>query len=320
MFLHSRNYRTAVKRLIGSNPDLAVAVAFWGENAEELFSDWNGKSLRILCNLRTGGTNPSAIEALMNRKNIEVRFLDTLHAKLIVGQEEVIIGSANFSTDGLNHEYDEVTSGWHEAGLISAQRPTIRRALEWFDRRWSTAHKIKDVDLREAKANWLKRRNNRISPSRATALVDESLANLRDREIYLSIWNEDVSAEAEKQFESIRPSIEATGAQAKNIGYYEEFPELHQMPENASLISVELGEEGVLKIDGSWRRLHKFDSKIPYRKGPKGVLSVVVKESDVQGFKFRSSDWKVLARRLRPLISIDDIDKVISLHEALSRV
>lgn len=55
MLLHDKSYLSAIHELLGKADSACVAVAFWGEGSESIFKKWQGKSLRILCNLSMGG-------------------------------------------------------------------------------------------------------------------------------------------------------------------------------------------------------------------------------------------------------------------------
>ena len=131
MFLHAENYKAAIEELIKGSKKLDVAVAFWGKGAEGFIPD-SGKSIRIVCNLRSGGTNPFVIKSLMKCEGIEIRNLDVLHAKLVLGSKAAILGSANFSANGLNFEGDDELKGWQEAGLRVDAPEQLKTMRDWF--------------------------------------------------------------------------------------------------------------------------------------------------------------------------------------------
>ena len=118
MFISTGTYITELEQLIGENNQLRCAVAFWGKGANNLFIDFakRGGNLQIICNLESGATNPNVINELLDMQNVEVRQLNDLHAKVISGENKAIVGSANFSCNGLNLEESEQT-GWEEAGI-----------------------------------------------------------------------------------------------------------------------------------------------------------------------------------------------------------
>src|ERR1700680_1254899 len=94
-----------------------MAVAFWGEGAIEHLGLLGKRSaVTIICNLRSGGTNPNEIRSVM-AAGIHVSQCDTLHAKVYLFDNHVIIGSSNASANGLSFQGTEV-SGWIEANVI----------------------------------------------------------------------------------------------------------------------------------------------------------------------------------------------------------
>lgn len=134
MFITSADYKAQVERIIQENHSIDIAVAFWGKGAENLFAN-SDIPIRILCNLTSGGTNPAPIEKLHNKgvfKNIEIKHLDDLHAKVLVGDKSAIVGSANISTNGLNIEEGEF-DGWQEAGFVTHDAVELEKMRQWFE-------------------------------------------------------------------------------------------------------------------------------------------------------------------------------------------
>ncbi|GGE59148.1 hypothetical protein GCM10007421_37180 [Halopseudomonas oceani] len=135
-----------VRRLTQSQPEsdpLRVAVAFWGAGADELVDP--SKRYRIICNLTEGGTNPAVIRMLLTCPNVEVRYLPGLHAKVFIGASQALVGSANFSANGLGIGA-EPGAGWHEAAvLVDAVEVTT-----WFEAHWQSALPVAEQVLFEA--------------------------------------------------------------------------------------------------------------------------------------------------------------------------
>jgi phosphatidylserine/phosphatidylglycerophosphate/cardiolipin synthase-like enzyme len=152
MFLDSRTYLSTLKTLLENENSVDIAVAFWGEGAEALLVG-QGKRRRILCNLTTGGTNPSVIKRIQNEEGIEVKHLADLHAKVVVGKNAVILGSANWSANGLSLEGNEV-QGWQEAGYVITSAADIKSAKRWFSQRWKDAEDVTPQLLERACKVW----------------------------------------------------------------------------------------------------------------------------------------------------------------------
>ena len=59
MLIHGPRYFQVLKRALAEADRASLAIAFWGAGAERLFAGWQGRTLRIICNLSLGGTNPA---------------------------------------------------------------------------------------------------------------------------------------------------------------------------------------------------------------------------------------------------------------------
>lgn len=147
----------SVERVIAnhrSNAPIRIAVAFWGAGAEKLLSN-TGSRVQIVCNLMSGGTNPSVIRCLRLKPNIEVLQLNTLHAKVVIGDSGAIISSANFSTNGLGIEG---APSWNEAGyFIESTHPAYQEIESWFADIQSKSSVIKPEDIVKADLRWAAR-------------------------------------------------------------------------------------------------------------------------------------------------------------------
>ncbi|EGF91085.1 hypothetical protein ABI_24980 [Asticcacaulis biprosthecium C19] len=125
------------------------AVAFWGNGAELRLPNKGQGDFRVICNLTSNGTNPYTIEKL---KLENVRHSPGLHAKVYIGDQTAIIGSANVSTNGLGSE--NVAETWLEAGVVVKKTAAIDA---WFETLWDDALEISDADLSRAKVLWDRR-------------------------------------------------------------------------------------------------------------------------------------------------------------------
>jgi hypothetical protein len=99
-FLKGSRLLDAVRVLVeASKPTTYLAVAFWGMNAmRELGIRKPGGHIRIICNLRLGGTNPTEITELM-KSGALVKHSDQLHAKVCWNGTTCIVGSNPKRTD-----------------------------------------------------------------------------------------------------------------------------------------------------------------------------------------------------------------------------
>ena len=131
MFLQSENYKAAIDLLLQKNSSIDMAVAFWGIGAEKLFESTH--NARLVCNLLSGGTNPAVIEKLLDKPGFKLRHHASLHAKVLLGQDSAIVGSANMSTNGLNIEAGEF-DGWEEAGTRLDDPQSLHKIRNWVEK------------------------------------------------------------------------------------------------------------------------------------------------------------------------------------------
>ncbi|WP_194714654.1 phospholipase D family protein [Noviherbaspirillum soli] len=154
MFLESKEAVLAMlQHLTESQPvaqPLRIAVAFWGTGAETVID--GNKKYQIICNLLRGGTNPEVIRALRAMPNVEVRHLSGLHAKVVLTDTRAIVGSANFSMDGLGFKSGAGT-GWIEAAAVIDSAGVEN----WFNSHWKASLQVSDEALAQAAELWSKR-------------------------------------------------------------------------------------------------------------------------------------------------------------------
>lgn len=323
MFITSENYLHEVSNLIETSDTIDIAVAFWGEGSDALLSKASGKKIRVICNLASGGTNPEPIGRLKSPE-ISVRQLDNLHAKVVIGSTSAIVGSANFSTNGLQLEGIE-SQGWSEAGVLTSSPEHLSAMRRWFEAEWLRARRISSVDLAHAFELWKTRRQNRPPSKPVGSFFDLTAADVKDRDAFIIIWGEDASEEATAAYEQ-------TISQAKDkdllsdsvldrLSFYEDWPDL---PIGASLISFQNRTNGKYTCDGIWRRLHEIDVPLP---GGQRGLQIVIEEDKVRGFRVAGKLRKELEKKLRPFLDElweqfkgDNGGAIIPLHAALAKL
>jgi len=162
MFLESgRAIATQIQTLIDQevNQPLRFAVAYWGAGADFKL---RGAS-RIICDLSSGLCNPIVIRSMLERDNVVVLQLDSLHAKIVVGSDGAVVSSANMSSNGLGAEGSDA-SGTIEAGcFVQAGTADHQRISAWFEEQWELARNISTDDLARAAWRWEHRKGD-ISP------------------------------------------------------------------------------------------------------------------------------------------------------------
>lgn len=143
VLLSGAELRQAIER-VTCDARVSCAVAFWGEGGDRLLLNPERRELRVICNLKMGGTNPTVVERLI-RSGVDVRQCNILHAKVYIGEREAVITSANASMNGLGLEGID-QAGWIEAGMVMP----ANAAIPWFENLWSASRPITSADLAAA--------------------------------------------------------------------------------------------------------------------------------------------------------------------------
>src|ERR1700722_20527201 len=133
--LSGTNLRESITR-VSRGQNVCCAVAFWGRGASDLVGPLLARNVRLICNLKMGGTNPEPIVELINSGAV-VQQVDRLHAKVYIGDDLAVVTSANASINGLGLEGDDLV-GWIETGVeVPAQD-----APPWFEEIWKQSRRI----------------------------------------------------------------------------------------------------------------------------------------------------------------------------------
>lgn len=301
MFISSHEYLGQLTALINASDRLDIAVAFWGEASVSLLQAAGDKPVRIICNLASGGTNPRPIKRLLEQ-GINLRQLDDLHAKVVLGTDKALVGSANFSTNGLQLE-DSEAGGWSEAGLLTSSATDLRAIGQWFDAEWDRARPVEAADLERSLIAWEIRRANRPELRRARTITDLKPAEVKDRQFYVIIWSEKPSEGASAIYEQVvSQATEKAHFEQSLLGkldFYEGWPE---MPKEGVFLSFKSHLNGGYRCDGVWRRMAELDV------GPgethKG-LQIVMMRDEMLGFHITGKVRKELEKKLGPVL--DDL-------------
>lgn len=244
MFLTSKTYFTATKNLVSDNQKIDIAVAFWGKGASDLISD-PGKKFRVICNLNSGGTNPSVISSMLENKNLKIRTLDKLHAKVIISENKAIVGSANFSSNGLNLEGDLVHQGWEEAGIEVKNKIAVAEIQVWFDELWKSSKPITPSMLENAHIAWDARTPYR--PVSTSKLLDMNPSDLSNRNLVVGVWQENLSQDGESKLQEVNAANSAINKE-NMFDIYEDWLDL--LDEGQDVLDIRIGPEGGVSLDG----------------------------------------------------------------------
>ena len=216
------------------------AVAFWGRDAEDLVHLDGYDQVQIICNLRSGATNPKLIRKLLER--YDVRQLDKLHAKLYWTKHGVIIGSSNASANGLRMQGKEARS-LHEANVFSSNRDFITESEKRFDDLWNQSELITKADLRLVEKEYNRRKAPRKlrSPRSQHSLL--KIAHRDDPLIWVCIYGDagDPSKEAHRTFQQAEKEL---GGKIRNLYYYEEYEDDQRLKPGTVVVNLPIGKKG----------------------------------------------------------------------------
>lgn len=270
-----------IARWIGAQRGpLRIAVAFWGAQAIELLGlSAAPKDTRILLDLSAGATNPSEVRRLMALFPGGVLASHRLHAKAWIGANDMIVGSANASANGLGAEGSE-SLHWKELGARVSDPKVLAEATAWFDRLWADGSQIKSSDLAEAEAAWQQRRRYRPVPRAAKSLLEAAIASPEDfaeRRIFVVVSAEELSDEATATLNA--------QSEAENTPVYA-FEDWPKIPIEATLICFD-SVGGKITIDEE-APICSTNAQTAKR----GKLRYVFKEDTVHGLPLgKTTDW-----------------------------
>ena len=202
-FLSGPDIQAQVRQLASRSGEVMAAVAYWGRGAAErtgLTDNDRPADVRVICDLLSGACNPAEIEELVGR-GVSVRTLDRLHAKVWIAGDDVIVGSANASHNGLPGDDEEAANASIEAAVLSRDRRLARKLAAWFEKQWCASSKIEQRHLDQARDMW--NRRHRGGGRGFTTPLTEKLLNPDTFDRFaglrlLAYFDEKVSREAAK--------------------------------------------------------------------------------------------------------------------------
>ena len=163
-FLHGEQIQEAIKDLVAEKEDLEIAVAYWGKGALKQTGlleriQKNPDGIKIICDLTSGACNPAPIKRLRKEK-VQIRTAEKMHAKVWICGNEVILGSANASANGLGFDTVGEVQGNVEAAIRTGNRAFSKETKDWFRDLWDKSYEITQDELDWATNQWKKRQNS----------------------------------------------------------------------------------------------------------------------------------------------------------------
>jgi hypothetical protein len=314
MFVAPEDYKKSLTSLISEEKNVDFAVAFWGEGAQDLIPENTDHTIRIICNLTTGGTNPSVVRSFLTRirdgnSSLQIRHSSRLHAKVVVGSKQALIGSANLSTNGLGLE-DESLAHWLEAGIHTCDLQEIGAAQKWFETLWQSdaVSEINDEDLAAAQIAWDRKQNARPpldgDPMSPFTMGKFSVDELRGRPAYVTIYRKWLSREAREAKEAEEQSASLALKQAGKIDWwaYECWDGLPQAP--AELLGIYWGLKGKLLVEGVCTLVSCKSVPFTYDNGEDGWIELAAPRPQLLGRPFTTQDASALKEEISEFIEV----------------
>lgn len=188
-----------IKRAIAEAP-ARIAVPFWGHGALKALGLHKRAStdVRILCNLSAGGCNPDVIRELMSL-GFQVRALESLHAKVYLGAQSAVLGSANASIDGLG--LDKENAGWDEACTLIEDPSAVKQLEVWFEALWDTAADLADPHIAQILLEQADRAPLalRVDPVDLLSALKASPESFAHKSLYITIDHEPYSTHVDEK-------------------------------------------------------------------------------------------------------------------------
>lgn len=309
MFLTDEAYSREVKALASAATPVDMAIAFWGRGAQDLIAASQCGRRRIICNLVSGGTNPMVIRALLSAADIDVRQDESLHAKVILGTGHGIVGSANFSANGLGFESDDRGS-WIEAGYLLRDHTHLTEARRWFEKLWKSAQEITEDMLVAAEENWRRNRARRPKPRGDQFIIHpDTWRDYLHRGIQIIIWRRRPSTEenARATHDRARRNRDLTESSGRGEGrrlaldYYHGWPQGDLSNLEATYIDVHYQQNGNTVCYGARRPLANGHTSWGAKDGG-GSMDAMEKVRTIADQRFGEEDRRAFAQWIQPLL------------------
>ena len=314
MFVGPDQYTTTLECMVADEPALDVAVAFWGQGADRRIHPNESKPIRVICNLRSGGSNPWAIQSLLTRAetypHVQVRQCDRLHAKVLIGASQALIGSANISANGLGLEGSEAAH-WLEAGFHTNNLAEIASSQRWFDQLWSSmdARDITVEDMANAIEAYKRNQSSRpdYSPPGPFSFNKYRPEQLQGRDAYALIYVSRPSEEAEAatlghlKAEAIAAGADEVKGKGASRWTFECWPEsLDTSEKNEYLCLLWKAKTGSVTVDGPCK-MTSTQLEFQYS-GERhwGWVDLARPTSSLLGHRLNKTDCRALTKELKP--------------------
>lgn len=302
MFIDGSSYSDAARALASHEDPVDMAVAYVGSGAAEQLGGGH-KATRILCDLLSGGTNPNEVAKIQALAGVQIRHVDNLHAKVMLAPSYALVGSANFSDNGVGW-HDGMPGNLIEAGCRVTDDVQLDHIRTWFKRYWELSEEITADLLSQASINWARRQRGRPRPAGDRFIITpENWRSYTGRDTKLVIWRRRPTAE-EIASEGELPDGLAPGTSSPNnphwkkLDRYHEWGDLLNLGPGVVLLDVRYQPQGKVVCYGARRTLANGHQ---VRRGSR-TIDVMEVISVIDGQRFETAERDQLASWLQPEI------------------
>lgn len=307
-----------VRKLAKNSKNLDIAVAFWGANAVHETRLSECRNIRVLCDLYSGACDPSEIRQLAI-VGAEVRACDGMHAKVWLGTDECILGSANASAAGLG--YNNYSPMNDEACLYTKNPVLVQDVQKWFDCLWARSRTITEEDIRSVQLLYEKNRTQRRL-SETTLLEALGSDSKRFKNIKVFAYTPlDYSPEADEAFKREAKSL-YTSAALKRVStpFYE--GQRGMLEAGDTVIDFSIGRSGRVTYNGIWRAKDYPFVEVPLSDYPDNGIFLVDELAGVEGVRMTRGDQEAIKAWIKKEVGqapkASKIDKVFFLTDLWS--
>ncbi|WP_156922425.1 phospholipase D family protein [Azorhizobium doebereinerae] len=177
---------TQVIRMVVKSSRCDLAVAYWGSTAItelDLPTDLNG--YQIACDADSGLVSPDVVRTLLKRE-AAVYAVPKLHSKVYRADTQMVVTSANASTNGLAGDA-EVDMGL-EAGVLITDQGEIKSAEVWLTSIFGKGRPLAESDLPWIRKLWNRRRSQRLTRLPLAEAILAQSPDIKDRNIKVHIY------------------------------------------------------------------------------------------------------------------------------------
>lgn len=254
--------KNKIKQIFQDTQNIYLAVAFWGKGSSDVIKKVKNKKIKIICNLESGATNPYEIIKIGKLNGFKnIRSIKNLHAKVYCTDKKLILGSSNFSANGLSLEGDE-TNKLIEANLLVDDTEIVNQTKNWFNNLWRNAREVNISYCEKYKSKWIENRKRSGIPRKENDFFKTyENGEYNDQKICIVIDTIGFTKEEEKE-----GNKEAKAAmkgdlfyEGKELSYWNGYDDV---PRDAYIISYFYDDKGKLDYYGIWEVLpKKYDRK-----------------------------------------------------------